>query len=67
LVLNQTLAIRGVTNTGQDDFVLDKAFALIEGLEEVGWTRSADNEGLRIRPGESQTVNGIAGIMQAMD
>jgi hypothetical protein len=35
LVLNQTLAKRGVTNTGQDDFVLDKAFALIEGLWEV--------------------------------
>jgi hypothetical protein len=30
-----TLARRGVTNTGQDDFVLDKAFALIEGLEEI--------------------------------
>lgn len=25
-----TLARRGVTNTGEDDFVLDKAFALIE-------------------------------------
>jgi hypothetical protein len=35
LVLNQTLAIRGVTNTGQDDFVLDKAFALIEGFWET--------------------------------
>jgi hypothetical protein len=30
-----TLARRGVTNTGQDDFVLDKAFALIEGFWEV--------------------------------
>jgi hypothetical protein len=35
LVLNQTLAKRGVTNTGQDDFVLDKAFALIEGFWEA--------------------------------
>jgi hypothetical protein len=55
-----TLARRGVTNTGQDDFVLDKAFALIEGIwevagfEEVGWTRSGDNEGLRIPLAESQ-------------
>jgi len=35
LVLNQTLAKRGVTNTGQDDSVLDKAFALIEGFGEI--------------------------------
>jgi hypothetical protein len=35
LVLNQTLAKRGVINTGQDEFVLDKAFALIEGFWEV--------------------------------
>jgi hypothetical protein len=33
LVLQPTLARRGVTNTGQDDFVLDNAFALIEGLQ----------------------------------
>jgi hypothetical protein len=31
LVLNQTQAKHGVTDTGQDDSVLDKAFALIEG------------------------------------
>jgi hypothetical protein len=35
LVLNHTLAKRGVTNTGEDDFVLDKAFALIEGFWEA--------------------------------
>jgi hypothetical protein len=35
VVLNHTLARRGVTNTGQDDFVLDKAFALIEGFAEM--------------------------------
>ena len=31
MALNQTLAKRGATNTGQDDFVLDNDFALIEG------------------------------------
>jgi hypothetical protein len=35
LVLNRTLAKRGATNTGQDDSVLDNAFALIEGFEEI--------------------------------
>jgi hypothetical protein len=31
----QKLAKRGATNTGQDDSVLDNAFALIEGFEEI--------------------------------
>jgi hypothetical protein len=44
LVLNQTLAKRGVTNTGQDDSVLDNAFALIEVFWEarqIGTDKSA--------------------------
>jgi hypothetical protein len=35
LVLNLLWQPRGVTNTGQDISVLDKAFALIEGHPDV--------------------------------
>jgi hypothetical protein len=39
----------------------------VAGFEEVGWTRSADNEGAADPARGATTVNGTAGIMQAID